>query len=190
MRSMAPKCIVSFRPPNVSADRMMALASKRMRYLKDKLIADLENPAKIFVLKVAWDHVTTEEIEGLSRAVHRYGPVELLCVCAADQTHPEGTVVSAAAGIYIGYIDFSGQLAAAQRHSVWEGLCRAMLRFGGWERITKVLGYSPRTLLRYTQRCLRDRQSRRAMRCSAAERVPPLLNDFRHTLGDLLHRQG
>ena len=91
---------------DVPHDRMMALATKRMRFLKDKLIADLENPAKIFVLKVAWEPMSVEEIRALSYAMRSYGPGELLCVCQSDPEHPEGTIVAAATSVFVGYLDF------------------------------------------------------------------------------------
>jgi hypothetical protein len=113
---------------DVPHERMMVQARKRMLYLKVKLVADLENPSKIFVLKVADRQVTADETEALSRAIRSYGPGELLCVCPADQTHPEGEIVPVAPGVFVGYIDFSGRLDPVQRHEWWERLCAKMLR--------------------------------------------------------------
>lgn len=115
----------------VTHDRMIVLASKRMRYLANKLIAELENPDKIFVLKVAWQHVTTLEIDGLSEAIRSYGNGHLLCGCAADEDHAEGTIVAASQTVFMGYIDFSGRLDVAQRRPEWEVLCRAVLDITG-----------------------------------------------------------
>ncbi len=109
------------------AGRMMVSASRRMRYLRDKLIGDLRDPEKIFVLKVAWEPLTAGEIEALSRAIRSYGPASLLCVCAADDDHQEGSIHAAAPGVFVGYLDVSGRLAVADRHGAWEALCRAML---------------------------------------------------------------
>jgi tetratricopeptide (TPR) repeat protein len=113
-------------PDEVSHERMIVLASKRMRYLREKLIADLEMPEKTFVLKVGWEHVTAAETEALSQAIRSYGAGELLCVCAATSAHPEGTIVPAAPAVFVGYIDFSGRSDVVQRRSAWEMLCRAM----------------------------------------------------------------
>ena len=115
------------RSMDVPRREMIALAQKRTLYLKDKLIADLEMPEKIFVLKVGHRHLTLTETEALSRAIRSYGTGQLLCVCPADSTHPEGHIVPAAPGIFVGYIDFSGQLTEQQRHAVWEVLCWSML---------------------------------------------------------------
>nr|WP_294551716.1 hypothetical protein [uncultured Rhodopila sp.] len=64
----------------VPADRMVILAGKRMRFLREKLIADLESCERIFVLKVALERLTATETEALSRALRTYGATELLIV--------------------------------------------------------------------------------------------------------------
>jgi tetratricopeptide (TPR) repeat protein len=123
------------RSRDVSRSEMMALAQKRTAYLKDKLIADLQTPEKIFVLKVGYRHLTLAEIEALSHAIRSYGMGELLCVCPADSTHPEGHVVPAAPGVFVGYIDFSGKLSEQQRHAVWEVLCWSMMGLSDFPRV-------------------------------------------------------
>jgi tetratricopeptide (TPR) repeat protein len=126
----------SFVPTHdVPHDKMLALVSKRMGYLKGKLIADLESPAKILVFKSGWVPVTEAEIEALSRAIRSYGEGELLCVCAADPAHPEGTIVPAALGVFVGYIDFSGRPRVGERQPTWEALCRTMLGMSKLEPI-------------------------------------------------------
>jgi tetratricopeptide (TPR) repeat protein len=112
---------------DVPEDRMTVLACKRMRFLREKLIADLDAAEKIFVLKVASEPLTVAETEALSRAIQTYGAAELLCVCPADADHREGEIVRAAPGIFIGYIDFSSGLNVAARHGAWQILCRTML---------------------------------------------------------------
>jgi Flp pilus assembly protein TadD len=111
----------------VPADRMVVLARRRMRFLREKLIADLEGLEKIFVLKMALQPLTASEAAALSRALQTYGAPELLCVCAADAEHSEGEIVHTAPGVFAGYIDFSGGLNVAARHAAWIGLCRKML---------------------------------------------------------------
>nr|WP_294501261.1 hypothetical protein [uncultured Rhodopila sp.] len=112
---------------DVSADEMLARASRRMRFLREKLIADLENPEKIFVLKSAWRSIGPAEIEALGLAIQSYGPGELLCVCNADPAHPEGEIVSAGSGVFIGYTDFSNHPDPLGRRTGWMALCRKML---------------------------------------------------------------
>jgi tetratricopeptide (TPR) repeat protein len=118
----------SFVPINeMSHDRMIVTASKRMCYLRDKLRADLENPEKIFVLKSAWEPVTAAETKALSEAIRSYGAGELLCVCGADAEHPEGRIEAVAPSVIVGYVDFARRRELAQRLPVWETLCQAMV---------------------------------------------------------------
>jgi tetratricopeptide (TPR) repeat protein len=112
---------------DVPADGMVIKACKRMRFMREKLIADLESSEKIFVLKVAAEALTAAETKALSRAMQTYGASELLCVCAADVEHPEGKIARAAPGVLKGYIDFASGLDIAARHAAWIGLCRTMI---------------------------------------------------------------
>jgi hypothetical protein len=121
---------------DVTQDRMRALTSKRMRYLSDKLLADLEAPTKVFFLKAGWEHVTPAEIEALSRGIRSYGTGELLCVCPVSSMHPEGEIVAAAPGLFVGYMDFSSHLDQAERLESWETLCQTMLRLSKLPRPT------------------------------------------------------
>lgn len=115
----------------VPEDRMAVVARKRMRFLKEKLIADLESAAKIFVLKLGERMLAADEAAALGRALRRYGPNVLLCVCSADQAHPAGEIVAAAPGVFVGAIDFSGGLDVAGRRPAWEMLCRKMVEKSG-----------------------------------------------------------
>ncbi len=119
---------------DVSAERMQTLAGKRMRYLREKLIGDLTAPEKIFVLKAGWSPPTDEEIAALGRGVRSYGPGELLCVCPADEAHPEGVVRSAGAGVFIGYMDFSAASDVAARRPAWEKMCRTIVSLSALSR--------------------------------------------------------
>jgi hypothetical protein len=110
-----------------TADRMVVLAGRRMSFLKDKLIADLESAAKIFVLTAGGDGVTAAETAALSRSIGAFGPNRLLIVCPVDDAHAEGEIVPAAPGILLGYIDFAGNAGVDARRSVWESLCRAVV---------------------------------------------------------------
>jgi tetratricopeptide (TPR) repeat protein len=119
---------------DVSAERMQTLAGKRMRYLREKLIGDLTAPEKIFVLKAGWSPPTDEEIAALGRGVRSYGPGELLCVCPADEAHPEGVVRSAGTGVFIGYMDFSAASDVAARRPAWEKMCRTIVSLSALSR--------------------------------------------------------
>lgn len=111
----------------VAHGAMVLQASRRMGYLRRKLVTDLGDGTKIFVLKSGWEAMPATEIEALSQAIRTYGSAQLLCVCPADAANPEGKIAPAAPGVFIGHIDFSVGTMASQRHAAWEDLCRRML---------------------------------------------------------------
>jgi tetratricopeptide (TPR) repeat protein len=86
-------------------EKMEFHACRRLRYLRDELIDDLENNAKIFVFKNMFRNLTDAEIARLHAAVRSYGDSTLLYVRYEDDAHPNGTVVVDRPGLLIGYID-------------------------------------------------------------------------------------
>ncbi len=112
-----------------SEEQMRELACRRLQFLRDKLIGDLQAGEKIFVFKVIERNLTDEEIGRLHAAMRRYGDNTLLYVRYEDEEHPNGTVEVAADGLMIGYIDrfnFSRtdeNLGPATES--WTAVCRA-----------------------------------------------------------------
>jgi len=111
-------------------ERMRKQALRRLVFLRDKLIADLEAGGKIFVWRCTERTLTEAELARLHRAVRGYGDNMLLYVRLADASHPNGTVELAAPGLMIGYIDRfklspEGVLASAPASASWLALCRA-----------------------------------------------------------------
>jgi tetratricopeptide (TPR) repeat protein len=111
----------------VPYQRMAILAQKRMAYLKEKLIADLENPTKIFVLKAVDRHLTETELEDLGQGIRSYGPGQLLCVFASDSEHPPGHLETCTPGVQVGYLDFASGNEYQSRTPAWLALCRKVL---------------------------------------------------------------
>jgi len=119
----------SFVPASdVPKDRMTASAEKRMRYLKDRLIADLEEGTKTFVLKLSERQLTQDEAVAIGEGIRAYGPGRFLCVCPADREHPEGTIEVRAPGVSVGYIDFSVPNGQDARKPAWLALCSKVAR--------------------------------------------------------------
>jgi Flp pilus assembly protein TadD len=116
---------------DVPAERMIVLASKRMQFLREKLIADLESAEKIFVFKAGWVAPTDSEIKALGQAVESCGSAKLLCVCGAGAEHAPGEIVATSRNVFIGFMDFSDASTVATRRPVWEALCRGMIERGG-----------------------------------------------------------
>lgn len=109
-------------------ERMWKQAERRLRYLKDKLIADLESGSKIFIYRITARNLEPEELARLHVAMRRYGDNMLLYVRYADAPHPNGTVELAAPGLMVGYIDRfkispEGQLSANPPSSSWMAIC-------------------------------------------------------------------
>jgi tetratricopeptide (TPR) repeat protein len=100
---MAMRCFVLAR--DVSADKMADLVTKRLRYLRNKLLDDLAAGQKILVYKNMKRNLTDAELGRLYTACRRYGENTLLYIRYESQAHPNGTVQYAWPGLLIGYID-------------------------------------------------------------------------------------
>jgi predicted Zn-dependent protease len=125
---MFQRCFI---PENdISHEKMWKQTTRRLPFLRDKLITDLEGGSKIFVWRQTERNLTNAELERLHCAVRSYGDNTLLYVRYQDDTHPNGTVVRAAApGLLIGYIDRfkmlpTGELAAAPASASWTAICK------------------------------------------------------------------
>jgi len=116
-------------------ERMQKQALRRIGFLKDKLIADLESGSKVFVYRLTDRNLTEAELARLHRAVRSYGENTLLYVRYADASHPNGTVEGAAPGLMVGYIDRfkmgpDGELSASPPSASWLAICKtAYARF-------------------------------------------------------------
>jgi len=96
---------------------------KRGRYLRRKLIEDLEGAEKLFVYKSP--DMSEAEAHELFAALREIGPVWLLAVRAADDGHAPGTVQAAGDGLLFGYTDqfgFPGTPSPATV-AVWTAIC-------------------------------------------------------------------
>ena len=100
---MAMRCFVKVE--DVPLDRMTVQVRKRLSYLRGKLIDDLRSGSKIFVYKNMKRNLTDEELGRLHAACRRFGDNTLFYIRYEDAAHPCGTVVPAADGLMIGYID-------------------------------------------------------------------------------------
>ena len=90
---------------DMSYEQMVEVTLKRLRYLRDKLLADLSEGTKIFVYKNLIRNLTAEELLRLHRAVRRYGRNTLLVIQYEDAEHFSGTVRLADDGLLLGSID-------------------------------------------------------------------------------------
>ena len=105
---------------------------RRLRFLKDKLIADLQSRDKIFVY--AGDRqLERSELFALHAAVCGYGSNTLLCVCPRRGNQVPGHVEIIADGLLAGCIDRLGY--DGKRWDVsfdcWLELCQQAIRASG-----------------------------------------------------------
>jgi hypothetical protein len=77
--------------------------SRTVRFLTDKLIADLESPGKIMVFRQN-EPLLANDLVDFRAALAAYGPAILLWVQAARTGHPPGSVVAVDDTLMIGYV--------------------------------------------------------------------------------------
>jgi tetratricopeptide (TPR) repeat protein len=110
-------------------ERMRKQALRRIGYLKDKLIEDLESGSKIFIWRCTERTLRDEEIARLHRAVRAYGDNMLMYVRLMDNDHENGSVELVSPGLMVGYMDRfkmspEGVLASNPASASWLQLCR------------------------------------------------------------------
>ena len=102
---------------------------RRLSFLKDKLVADLEEPQKICVYATD-DRVSASDVMKLFGALRRYGANSLLYVRPADDAHPEGTVEKLEEGLFAGYFARLVDFVAGEQppFELWRQLCERTYR--------------------------------------------------------------
>jgi len=100
---MAMRCFIP--ADEVSYEKMVAQACRRIQFLRRKLIDDLKAGEKIFVFKSLTRNLTDEELARLHRATRNYGDNTLLYVRYEDADNPNGSVRVAEPGLMIGSVD-------------------------------------------------------------------------------------
>jgi hypothetical protein len=75
---------------------------RRLLFLKDKLIADLEDPQKIWIYSTN-ERISDQDAARLFGALRAYGRNSLLYVRPAQSDRPEGRVETLEEGLYAGY---------------------------------------------------------------------------------------
>ncbi len=110
------------------ADAVFRKHTRRLAFLRDKLISDLTDAAKIFVYMAP--RMDRKMILSISKALTLFGPGLLLCVILQDDGHPPGHVEVVSAQLLIGYLDQEGLIGNTWSLSVdcWIQLCEAAYR--------------------------------------------------------------
>jgi hypothetical protein len=106
---------------------------KRVALLSRKMIEDLEEGAKIFVLK-SRGITPQSKIDELVSHMREYGPATLLWITPCDEGHPQGRVEEVYERLLHGYIDrfASYDDASAFSPAFWKEICRNAYKL--WSR--------------------------------------------------------
>jgi tetratricopeptide (TPR) repeat protein len=113
-------------------ERVFSQQCRRASYLRDKLLADLDDPAafnKILVYKAHFGSLSDSDALAIHTAIVRYGRHTLLCIRPADEAHPDGTLCSPLDGLLFGYIDGLSPASDANKinYESWLRVCQAAL---------------------------------------------------------------
>ncbi len=117
--------MVGEQEPAVIAKREL----RRLPLLIRKLVEEMTRGEKIFVFH-GMTPLTLEDARALSAALRDYGPVTLLWVELADDTHEPGTAEQIEPGLLKGYMDrfAPGENAHDLSFDCWLTLCRNTIR--------------------------------------------------------------
>jgi len=112
------------------ADKFLEQMCRRLLFLKNKLIEDLENGEKIFVYKPSDSLLKDSEIMAIWRAIGKYGTNAVLCVRLHDELHPAGTVEQLTDGLLVGYIDRvpTSMDQKGISYDCWVSICQSAAR--------------------------------------------------------------
>jgi hypothetical protein len=109
----------------MAEDRFRAQTSRRLMYLRDKLLEDLRQGDKLFVYRV--DEITRTEALALHAAMRSYGDAHLLCVTQAVEDHVAGSMQVVQPGLMLGYLSRFARNVGLQdsEYGEWLAVCRA-----------------------------------------------------------------
>jgi hypothetical protein len=89
----------------ITEQEIRAQELKRLKFLRRKLLEDISEAGKIFVVKRVGRPITLEELLPLHIRLNRHAANWLLCVQPADENHPAGLVEEVFPQIMRGYVD-------------------------------------------------------------------------------------
>lgn len=109
------------------AETFLQQMCRRLVFLRDKLIEDLENAEKVFVYKPGDGQLEDADLMAIRRAIRQYAANTVLCVRMYDDLHPAGTVERIAEGLLLGYIDRNPTSMDREgvSYDCWSLICRS-----------------------------------------------------------------
>lgn len=120
------------RTDEMPREKMFSQSTRRLQFLRRKLLEDLAESRKIFVYKRGHALLRNEDARRLSQALRSYSPDNvLLCVHLATAEKPGGTLDPVSPHLMFGYVSyFSETLDHRLRtpaYAEWASLCRQAL---------------------------------------------------------------
>jgi hypothetical protein len=102
---------------------------RRLLFLKNKLVADLEEPQKICIYSTQ-ERTSDDDVARLFAALRGYGPNSLLYVRPARRNCPAGTVKKLQDGLYAGYFPGLTDFVSGNQppFELWQQLCARTYR--------------------------------------------------------------
>jgi tetratricopeptide (TPR) repeat protein len=114
------------RERDADMDSFRRTLTRRLTYLRDKLLSDLKQGEKIFVFKHSIRKLDAAELDRLSAALHQYGNVNLLLVFDVRHFPTDGIPELIRPHVWAGSLDFSSNFED-QRVEAWQQLCAVAL---------------------------------------------------------------
>jgi tetratricopeptide (TPR) repeat protein len=116
-------------PTSEKREAFQAKQLQRLVFLKNKLVADLQDPQKIYVYSTDERH-SDDDVQWLFSALQTFGPNSLLYVRPSRDDRSSGLVERLEDGLYAGYFpglaDFVG--GAQPPFDLWRHLCQQAYR--------------------------------------------------------------
>jgi tetratricopeptide (TPR) repeat protein len=114
-------------------DRVFKTQCRRIRFLRDKLLSELENQEKIFVYSSF--KLPDDRLAALIECLDRYGPNRLLCVRGFTDSQPAGSMEIISDRVVVGYTAQEALERGSDGWKIpidhWLGFCEAAWRLKG-----------------------------------------------------------
>jgi hypothetical protein len=125
----------------MSLDTVRQQQATRLNFLKRKLMEDIGQGEKIFVIKRS-PTLRPEEVLPVYTALNELGRNWLLWMVPADAAHPSGTVETLLPGLLRGFLDRFAPLEDAHDLSIsgWTAVCEAAWRLVGSAGVKSLSG--------------------------------------------------
>lgn len=129
----------------IPEEKLFRQMTRRLSFLKDKMIEDLQLAEKIFVYKFHQRNLTDYEIRRIFDAMRRFGPCRLLCVHHPWGNKQNHTLEDWGDGLFVGFMsELTSDPHDYSRHfDAWVGLCQGTRRLACMQSISSIEPQEP-----------------------------------------------